>query len=157
MVLWRPTTPVITNTQKRCPFHYRGLECKGRKSRDIWSNRQVWSWSTKWSRAKANTVRTREHTSHSKHPLPKTQEMTLHMDISKWSIMKLYWLCSLQLTHLKRPWCWEWLKVGEEGDDRGWDGWMASSTQWTWVWVNSWSWWWTREAWHAAVHGVAKS
>ena len=39
----------LTNTQKRCPFHYRGLECKSRKSRDSWSNRQVWSWSTKWS------------------------------------------------------------------------------------------------------------
>ena len=45
--------------------------------------------------------------------------------------------------HLKRPWCWERLKAGEEGDDRGWDGWMASPTQWTWVWVNSGSWWWT--------------
>ena len=46
-------------------------------------------------------------------------------------------------THLKRPWCWERLKAGGEGDDRGWDGWMASPTQWTWVWVNSRSWWWT--------------
>ena len=46
-----------------------------------------------------------------------------------------------ELTHLKRPWCWEWLKSGGEGDDRGWDGWMASLTQWTWVWVNSGSWW----------------
>ena len=44
---------------------------------------------------------------------------------------------------LKRPWCWERLKVGGEGDDRGWDGWMASQTQWTWVWVNSRSWRWT--------------
>ena len=48
-----------------------------------------------------------------------------------------------ELAHLKRPWCWERLKVGGEGDDRGWDGWMASPTQWTWVWVNSGSWWWT--------------
>ena len=47
-----------------------------------------------------------------------------------------------ELTHLKRPWCWERLKVGE-GDNRGWDGWMASPTQWTWIWVNSGSWWWT--------------
>ena len=47
------------------------------------------------------------------------------------------------MTHLKRPWCWEGLKVGGEGDDRGWDGWMASATQWTWVWVHSGSWWWT--------------
>ena len=42
-----------------------------------------------------------------------------------------------ELTHLKRPWCWEKLKAGGEGDNRGWDGWMASPTQWTWVWVNS--------------------
>ena len=48
-----------------------------------------------------------------------------------------------ELTHLKRPWCWERLKAGEEGDDRGWDGWMASPTQQTWVWVNSGRWWWT--------------
>ena len=45
-------------------------------------------------------------------------------------------------TDWKRPWCWERLRVGE-GDKRGWDGWMASLTQWTWVWVNSGSWWWT--------------
>ena len=48
-----------------------------------------------------------------------------------------------ELTHLKRPWCWERLKAGGEGDDRGGDGWMASPTQWTWVWVKSGSWWWT--------------
>ena len=44
-------------------------------------------------------------------------------------------------THLKRTWCWERLRAGGEGDDRGWDGWMASLIQWTWVWVNSGSWW----------------
>ena len=48
-----------------------------------------------------------------------------------------------ELTHLKRPWCWERLKAGGEGDDRGWDGWMLSLTQWRWVWVNSGSSWWT--------------
>ena len=47
------------------------------------------------------------------------------------------------LPHLKRPWCWERLRAGGEGDNRGWDGWMASPTQWTWVWVDSGSWWWT--------------
>ena len=50
-----------------------------------------------------------------------------------------------ELTHLKRPWCWERLKAGE-GDDRELDGWMASPTQWTWAWVNSGSWWWTGKA-----------
>ena len=48
-----------------------------------------------------------------------------------------------ELTHRKRSWCWERLKVGKEGANRGWDGWMASLTQWTWVWVNFGSWWWT--------------
>ena len=51
-----------------------------------------------------------------------------------------------ELTHWKKPWCWERLREGGEGDDRGWDGWMASSTQWTWVWVDSRSWWWTGRA-----------
>ena len=46
-----------------------------------------------------------------------------------------------ELSHWKRPWCWERLKVGGEGDDRGWDGWMASPTWWTWVWSSSGSWW----------------
>ena len=48
-----------------------------------------------------------------------------------------------ELTHLKRPWCWERLRSGGEGDNRGWDGWMASPTQWTWIWGSSRSWWWT--------------
>ena len=48
-----------------------------------------------------------------------------------------------ELIHWKRPWCWERLSMGGEGDNRGWDGWMASPTQWAWVWVNSGSWWWT--------------
>ena len=46
-----------------------------------------------------------------------------------------------ELTHWKRPWCWERLKAGVEGDDRGWDGWMASPTQWTWIWASSGRWW----------------
>ena len=47
-----------------------------------------------------------------------------------------------ELTDWKRLWCWERLKAGREGEDRGWDGWMASPTQWTWVWASSRSWWW---------------
>ena len=50
-----------------------------------------------------------------------------------------YW-CK-ELTHWKRPWCWERLRAGGEGGDRGWDGWMASLTGWTWVWASSRSWW----------------
>ena len=48
-----------------------------------------------------------------------------------------------ELTHWKRPWCWEGLGAGGEGNDRGWDGWLASPTRWTWVWVDSGSWCWT--------------
>ena len=73
---------------KRCPFHYRGLECKSRKSRNTWGNRQFWPWNTEWSRAKANRVLPREHTDHSKYSLPTTQEKTLHMDITRWSTPK---------------------------------------------------------------------
>ena len=50
-----------------------------------------------------------------------------------------------ELTHWKRPWCWERLKAGGEGKDRGWDSWMASPTWWTWIWISSKSWWWTGE------------
>ena len=53
------------------------------------------------------------------------------------------WPPHAELTHWKRLWCWEGLGAEGEGDDRGWDGWMASLTRWTWVWVNSGSWWWT--------------
>ena len=59
-----------------------------------------------------------------------------------WYSNTLATLCE-ELTHWKRPWCWEGLWAGGEGENRGWDGWMASLTQWTWVWINSWSWWWT--------------
>ena len=59
-----------------------------------------------------------------------------------WSFSTLATLCE-ELTHWKRLWCWEGLEAEGEGDDRGWDGWMASLTWWTWVWVNSGIWWWT--------------
>ena len=96
-----------------------------------------------------------------------------------WSSNTLATWCE-ELTHWKRFWCWEGLKAGGEGDNRGWDGWMASPTRWTWVWASSGSWWWTgkpgvlqsmgwqrvgrnlatelnRGAWWATVHGVTKS
>ena len=57
-------------------FSLKALECKNRKSRDTRSNEQIWPWSTKRSRSKANRVLPREHTGHSKHPLPTTQEKT---------------------------------------------------------------------------------
>ena len=61
---------------------------------------------------------------------------------SSWSSSILATSCE-ELTHWKRLWCWAGLGAGGEGDDPGWDGWMASLTRWTWVWVNSGRWWWT--------------
>ena len=116
-VILRPTRPSRTDTQKRCPFHHRGLECKSRKSRDTRSKRQVWLWSTKWSKAKANRVLPREHTGHSTHSLPTTQEMTLHMDITRWSMLTSDWLHSLQSKKEKpctisknQTWSWLWFR-----------------------------------------------
>ena len=69
-------------------------------------------------------------------------ECSLKGLIWSWNSNTLATWCE-ELIHLKRPWCWERLRAGEEGDNRGWDGSMASPTQWTWVWVDSRSWWWT--------------
>ena len=96
MVLTRPTRPSGTNTPKRCLYHHRRQDCKSKKSRNTWSNKQIWPWNTKWSRAKANRGLPRENTGHGKHPLPTTQEKTLHMDVTRWSISKSHWLYSLQ-------------------------------------------------------------
>ena len=100
---------------KRCPFHYRGLECKNRKSRNTWSDRQIWPWNMEWSRAKTNRVLQRKCTGHNKHPLPTTQEKTLHRNITRWSTPKSDWLYSLQpkmeklyrvSKHKIRSWLW---------------------------------------------------
>ena len=74
--------------------------------------------------------------------------------IVKDSVLKIHWkdwcwssnpfaTCCKELSHWKRPWCWERLKAGGEGDDREWNGWLASPTRWTWVWASSGGWWWT--------------
>ena len=62
-----------------------------------------------------------------------------------------------KFTHWKRPWYWERLKAVGEGDDRGWDGWRTSLTQWTWVWASSRSWWWTGKPGIVQPMGFAKS
>ena len=73
---------------------------------------------------------------------PKEDQSSFHWKdwCWSWNSNTLATSCE-ELTHLKRPWCWERLRAGGEGDDRGWDGWMASPTRWMWVWVNSGSWW----------------
>ena len=73
---------------------------------------------------------------------PKGDQSWVFIGCWSWNSSTLATSCEV-LTHWKRPWCWEGLRAGGEGDDRGWDGWMASPTWWTWVWVNSGSWWWT--------------
>ena len=109
MVLWRPTRPSRTNTKKWCPFHHRRLECKNRKSRDTWRNRQVWLWSAKWSRAKADRVLPREHTGHSKYHLPTTQEklyLWISPDSQPWNqidyvLCSRRWRCSIQSAKIR--------------------------------------------------------
>ena len=103
--------------KKRCSFHYRGLKCKSRKSRNTRSKSQIWLWNTEWSRAKANRVLLREHTGHSKHPLPTTQEKTLHMDSTRWLTLKSDGLYSFQPKMEKlptvsknKPGSWLWLR-----------------------------------------------
>ena len=117
MVLWRPSRPFRTNTQKRYHFHYRGLECKSRKSRNTWSNRHIWPWSTEWSRATANRVLSREHTDQSKHTLPATPEKILHLDLTRCSTPISDWLYSLQpkmeklyRVSKKKTGSWLWLR-----------------------------------------------
>ena len=67
-----------------------------------------------------------------------------------WSSNTLATWCE-ELTRWKRPWCWERLRAGGEGGDRGWDRWMASLTQWTWVWANS------QRQWRTGKPGVLQS
>ena len=84
-------------------------------------------------------------------------EYSLEGQCWSWSSILLATWCE-ELTHWKRPWCWERLKAGGEGEDRGWDGWTASPTQRTWVWASSGRWWRTGKSGvlHAA-HGVTQS
>ena len=82
--------------QRNLPMGSQRIRHDRAHTRNTWSNRQIWPWSTEWSRAKGNRVLPRECTDHSKHPLPTTQEKTLHMNITKWSILRSDWLYALQ-------------------------------------------------------------
>ena len=96
-VLWRPTRPSRTNTQKKDVLSIIGdWNAKEGSQEILVVIRQIWPWRTKQSRAKAHRVLPRDHTGHSKHPLPMIQEKTLHMGITRRSIPKSEWLYSLQ-------------------------------------------------------------
>ena len=83
IVLWRPKGLSRTNTKKRCPFHYRGRECKvgGQETPGVTGK---FGLGVQNEAGKANRVLPRERTGQSKHPLPTTQERTLHMHITRW-------------------------------------------------------------------------
>ena len=97
---------------------------------------ELWSWRrllrVPWTARKSNQSFVREIT-----PVCSLKGLLLKLRLQYFG--HLMW----RADSFKRPWCWERLKAGGEGDDREWDGWMASVTQWTWVWVNATSWWWT--------------
>ena len=104
-----------------------------------WALKNWCFWSVVLKKTLKSPLDNKEVTSQS------SRKSTLNMHCKDWcwslSSNPLATWCK-ELTHLKRLWCWEGLGAGE-GDDRGWDGWMASLTRWTWVWVDSRSWWWT--------------
>ena len=102
-------------------FSLQGLECKTRKSRNTWGNRQIWPLNMEWSRAKTNRVLPRKCTCHSKYPLPTTQEKTLHMEISRWSRSKSDWLYPLQ-PKMEKLYT------------------VSKNKTWSWLWLRSWTW-----------------
>ena len=99
---------------------------------------ELWGW--RWL-FKASWTARRSNQSTLKEISP---EYALEGLILSWNSSTLAIWCE-ELTHWKRPWCWERLKAGGEGDHRGWEGWMTSPSRWTWVWASSKSWWWTRK------------
>ena len=111
------TTPSTTNTKKDILFIIGNWNAKVESQAIIWSNRKVSPWSTEGSKANASRVLPREYTGHSKHRFPTTQEKTSHMDITRRSILKLDWLCSLQPKMEKlytvsknKTWSWLWFR-----------------------------------------------
>ena len=110
------TRPSITNTQKRCLFHYRGLECKSRKSRNTWNNGQIWPGIQ--NEASQRLIEfCQENTLVIPNTLFQQHKRTLHMDFTCWSIPKSDWLYSLQPKMEKfytvsknKTWSWLWLR-----------------------------------------------
>ena len=106
------------STPKRCPFHYRGLECKSRKSRNAWGNRQIWPWSTEWSRAKSNRVLPREHTGHSNTLFQQhkrrlytwTSPDSQHLNQTDYILCSQRWRSSIQSGKIRLGASWLWLR-----------------------------------------------
>ena len=105
----------------------------------IWDLNYKESWAPKiwcsWTVVLEKTLAARR----SNQSILRKSVLNVHWKNWYWNSNTLATWCK-ELTHWKKPWYWERMKAGE-GDDRGWDGWMASPTQWTWVWVSSGSWW----------------
>ena len=147
--LWPTSTHI--KRQRHC-FANKGPsgQSYGFSSSHIW----IWevyykeSWVLKnwcfWTVVLEKTLESRLDCKEIKPVTPKEISPNIHWKdwCRSWNSNTLVTWCK-ELTHLKRSWCWERLKAGGEEVDRGWDGWMVSPTQWTWVWVNSKSWWWT--------------
>ena len=95
--MWVVSSQLLQQSAAAAPYLGHGVSPHGpQRSKNTWSNRQIWSWNAEWSRAKTNRVLPRKCTGHSKYPLPTMQEKTLHMDITKWPTSKSDCLYSLQ-------------------------------------------------------------
>ena len=102
--IWRANSLEDMMLGRPCPFHHRGLECKSRKSRDTWNNRQVWPWSTKWNRAKANRVLPRERKVIA-NTLFQQHKRRLHMDITRWK----HCPCYMGIELISEEWMKKWM------------------------------------------------
>ena len=108
--------------------------------KESWTPKNWWFWTVMLEKTLESPLDCKEI--HPVHPKGDQSWILIgRTDVEAETLNTLATWCE-ELTHLKRPWCWERLRAGE-GDERGWDGWMALPTQWTWVWVNSGSWQWT--------------
>ena len=104
--------------------------------------KESWAWKNScfWTVVLEKTLESLWTARGSNQSILKKSVMNIHWKNWYWSSDTLATWCE-ELTHWKRPWCWERLKAGGEGNDRGWDGWMTSLTELTWVWVGSSNWW----------------
>ena len=118
--------PFRTNTQKRYHFHYRGLECKSRKSRNPWSNRQIWPWNTEWSSAKANRILPRERTGIGLH---RTVQFQLLQHYWLGHRLGSVWYWTVCLGNEQRSFChfWDYIQVPHFDSFVDYDGFSISS------------------------------